>query len=303
MTGWGEIETELRLAEVEQATRETLLASGRTFPDAPRDLTPEEIRAQTYWADLDAQHTRAVCDIVAITNPLRAATIEALQSVLTMPNAGWVVGHLQALADPTSAVTLPQITNALTTADALIAQRLFTEATISAEGVLAEAVRQGINPARLPPTVDVSWLHELLRHHARRVTVADPARLLGIAADAALRNAHLAGEPLRRAVARAMRDASTAPVRDLASQAAGSAQGLGRIAGAEVAPDPRRVIASELLDRNTCGPCGNIDGHEYRTLAVARADYPSGYYRLCEGGSRCRGTLVFIHDDEAPATV
>jgi hypothetical protein len=55
------------------------------------------------------------------------------------------------------------------------------------------------------------------------------------------------------------------------------------------------IYASEVMDENTCGPCADIDGTEYDTLAEAEEDYPTGGYVECEGGLRCRGTLVAVY--------
>jgi hypothetical protein len=63
------------------------------------------------------------------------------------------------------------------------------------------------------------------------------------------------------------------------------------------APEPLEIYASELLDESTCQKCADIDGHDYETLAQARADYPVGSgYKDCESESGCRGTLVFMYD-------
>lgn len=58
---------------------------------------------------------------------------------------------------------------------------------------------------------------------------------------------------------------------------------------------PKEIYASEILDQNTCTACNAKDGAEYPTLAAAEADYPIGGYIVCEGGLRCRGTLVAIY--------
>lgn len=58
-----------------------------------------------------------------------------------------------------------------------------------------------------------------------------------------------------------------------------------------------RLYASELLDRNTCTVCANKDGEEYDSADAALADYPSGGYVSCQGGIRCRGTLVGVGDE------
>jgi hypothetical protein len=41
-----------------------------------------------------------------------------------------------------------------------------------------------------------------------------------------------------------------------------------------------------------------IDGTDYPDLETAQKDYPAGIYRQCEGGARCRGTLVFVWGSE-----
>lgn len=52
------------------------------------------------------------------------------------------------------------------------------------------------------------------------------------------------------------------------------------------------MVASEELDSNTCGPCAAIDGTVFETGAEARAAYPTGGFKDCEGRHRCRGTVV-----------
>lgn len=90
---------------------------------------------------------------------------------------------------------------------------------------------------------------------------------------------------------------------DLARQAANVAHGLGRRDAQTALPEPDEVYASELLDRNTCGPCATVDGTEYGSLEEGLADYPgAGGYYACDGGSRCRGTLVIVWPQEADAT-
>lgn len=50
--------------------------------------------------------------------------------------------------------------------------------------------------------------------------------------------------------------------------------------------------ATERNDSNACSPCRGIDETQFATLAAAMAAYPSGGYRDCEGGVRCRGGVV-----------
>lgn len=61
------------------------------------------------------------------------------------------------------------------------------------------------------------------------------------------------------------------------------------------AAGPQTIYASEILDRNTCTQCNGIDGQEWPTLAEAEGSYPIGGYISCEGGLRCRGTLIAVY--------
>jgi hypothetical protein len=61
--------------------------------------------------------------------------------------------------------------------------------------------------------------------------------------------------------------------------------------------DGVRLYASELLDVNTCGACLNIDGEEL-SQDEAFEMYAGGGYIECEGGPRCRGTVVAVYEGE-----
>jgi hypothetical protein len=63
---------------------------------------------------------------------------------------------------------------------------------------------------------------------------------------------------------------------------------------------PSQIYASELLDANCCSPCIAEDGRQFESLEEAARSYPTGGYRNCEGGPRCRGTLVAVYDEAAP---
>lgn len=68
---------------------------------------------------------------------------------------------------------------------------------------------------------------------------------------------------------------------------------------------PKAVYASEILDRNTCTQCNAIDGSEYPSVEAGEAaGYAGGGgYTSCEGGLRCRGTLVAVYTSStAPPT-
>jgi hypothetical protein len=86
---------------------------------------------------------------------------------------------------------------------------------------------------------------------------------------------------------------------DLARQGTNVAHGQGRLSAIQALPRPEAVYASELLDGETCDPCAAVDGREYETLDEALGDYPDGgVYFDCDGGDRCRGTLVVVWPSE-----
>jgi HK97 family phage portal protein len=73
------------------------------------------------------------------------------------------------------------------------------------------------------------------------------------------------------------------------------ATNLGRVATLEAAPTAT-YTASEVNDANRCAPCSEIDGTQFADLDAVRAAYGAGPYRLCQGGIRCRGTVVATWD-------
>lgn len=91
---------------------------------------------------------------------------------------------------------------------------------------------------------------------------------------------------------KAMSDAWT---REQLGAAVTAAQAAGRMAVLEAAPRAT-YYSSEILDKNTCGPCRRIDGKAFSSLADADAAYPAGVYEDCSGGDRCRGTVYAVWD-------
>ncbi|MFK0018201.1 phage portal protein [Streptomyces sp. NPDC090798] len=73
------------------------------------------------------------------------------------------------------------------------------------------------------------------------------------------------------------------------------ATNVGRVATLEAAP-VATYTASEVNDANRCTPCSEIDGTQFADLDAVRAAYGAGPYRLCQGGIRCRGTVVATWD-------
>lgn len=73
------------------------------------------------------------------------------------------------------------------------------------------------------------------------------------------------------------------------------AQNSGRMAVISAAPataGDAGLTASEYNDSNTCSACIAIDGTTFSSMLDAEAKYPTGGYIDCEGGMRCRGTVI-----------
>jgi hypothetical protein len=85
-------------------------------------------------------------------------------------------------------------------------------------------------------------------------------------------------------------------LRDAIGGALTRAQNAGRLATYRLAmtsPVWRVVLrASEHLDGSVCDPCREIDGSVLPTIEAAQLAYGGAGYLFCEGGVRCRGTVV-----------
>ena len=68
-------------------------------------------------------------------------------------------------------------------------------------------------------------------------------------------------------------------------------------------PTPRgwrlELRADERLDRNTCGPCRDIDGTVLPNADAAGLAYGGAGYLFCKGRERCRGTVRGVWTNKA----
>lgn len=306
-----DLEVALLEAEVDLLTR--MADAGIVPPGARRQPTAGELRAGVLFAELDRIVDDAARVIADHADTVRATTLDALAEYLAPAMAEEdpyaVVRALMALKDPTTGTTLPGLSAVVDDAAAAIEETITATAHAGAAQVVDEAVRQGI-PADLAPrapSVLPAEVRQAGTTAARRVALAPLDRLLGAAIEAGTRAAtghEASGYDVVDAAITGAEDASTAGTEDLARQAANVAHGQGRTAAASTGPRAREVYASELLDRNTCGPCATVDGRTYRDLTAGLVDYPgAGGYVGCDGGSRCRGTLVIVWDTEAAPTL
>lgn len=303
--GTDPLEVDLALLAAETEYHAELVTRGILPEGARREPTTGELRAGVRFAELDRIVTEAVGLITRTVGPVRDQLIEELAAYLAdAPDPYAVLTRLEQL-NPRD---LPHLAEVLDNVTVELADQLAAVAQAGADEALSEAVRQGV-PERLIPAVDATTteVEAAAAAHAERVAMAPVTRTIAVAAEAAQRAATTMDATVMgvvNAAIAAAQGASTAGPEDVARQAANVAHGIGRREAQTSLPEPAEVYASELLDRNTCAPCGELDGQQYDTLADGLEDYPgAGGYVGCEGGSRCRGTLVIVWGSEAGATL
>jgi hypothetical protein len=194
----------------------------------------------------------------------------------------------QAIADD-DLEALADLTLDSTAAAALIAAAMIAMAVLAAEQMADEAASQGVQVEQ--PSVD----EEALGAVATVIAALLAAWLAGAAAREALRLAvpGAAAAPVATAVVAFLLGLSDRFLRDQLGAALSQAQAAGRFAVLDAAPEAE-YVASEVLDASTCGPCREVDGHVFNDLDDARAAYGNGSYIACEGGVRCRGTVIAL---------
>jgi hypothetical protein len=180
---------------------------------------------------------------------------------------------------------------------AMIEAAMMTAAEDAAARMCAEAASQGVHISLDTVSIDSARLAkvaaaraELARNHlataagTKALQVTRAAKSLTDQADDAASEVEVFLDGL-----------SDVSLYDQLGSALTAAQNTGRLSVLEAAPESAgeaTYIATEILDVNTCGPCEDIDGTEFASLADAEAAYPNGGYLECDGGMRCRGTAV-----------
>lgn len=302
----------IALLEAEVELMQRLRDQGIIPLDARREPTAPELRAGVRFAELDRIVNNAAGLIARKADRVRDHVLDGLADqlagIMAQADPWAAVEELARLTDPTNPAAIAGLADVITAVEDEVTEDLLTTARAGAAEALDEARRQGL-PDRLIPDVDPvnDTLEAAARAQAANVAKAPAIRLLDVAAEAGARAATTAGATGADVIAAALdgaENASRAGQEDTARQAANVTHGLGRAAAQAQLPAPREVYASELLDRNTCGPCATVDGRTYETLEAGLVDYPgAGGFVGCDGGSRCRGTLVLVHNTEAAPTL
>lgn len=212
-----------------------------------------------------------------ITNEQRTEIVRQIEELINEDN----IDGLATLHVPTEAA-----------AD-LLAGHMENMAETGANGIASEAAHQDTEVEPQIPAAGV------LAAVAGVVVAGLAAGLASAAASEALRvvRPDSQGMEVARHVDEYIRGLRDRALRDQLGGALTNAQNKGRFETMLAAP-PAAWYASERNDPNACDPCRKIDDHKFDSLGEAMLAYPNGGYVNCEGGIRCRGTIVPVWGGE-----
>jgi len=278
-------EKHVLLRELEQMVIDEEVKAGLSIPGATRPLFAHEIGSQVRFAELDAAETEAMKEVDDVFTWLDGVMVAGIVGAFragrtyTVETAADVFLGLAA----TQPRPVRRAVKAAVGKLALILARVHARA---GKIVLDEAARQGVTTLPPAPTVAPG----LYRGNAASAVAYHWPRLTHAVAKDVLTPG--AVDITRNTVTKTAEKVGTAGAQDVAKQGIHQAGGTGRSDTAGQLPI-EKVWASELMDGQTCAPCSHVDGKEYATEADALLDYPQGWFDGCDGGPRCRGTLVY----------
>lgn len=282
-------------------SEQLLLADDTGYQGATRTLTPAERRSKIRFGDLDRMEQTGVRAARNALESLQRAAVEAIQDAVG--DGDWVearrlVAAVEALARQEPEGVAREATQVAAAMRELLAETYRTSRTMATREAREQGVPDDRADAGLPPE-DTTPGAATWATAAAAVAITPWQRIMGVVRSQFVTAAvTAAGGVAREQLLRTVADVPLDGAVDEARQALHQAIGAGRVDAAQ-AIGPSAIWASELLDGATCPKCAVIDGQEYATVEQAREDYPLGGYVNCDGGPRCRGTLVFeYHGDE-----
>jgi hypothetical protein len=258
---------------------------GAVLPLPARDLRRQpydhEIAAQVDFAAIDANLTGGIDQLVNEVKLLQRGQIDQLHDMIA--DAGGSLAKLAALeADPVS--------------EEAIFSAMLRAGDMGIDQAVSEATRQGLSNVERP-TLDA-----IESNIAARAAATDAMLARSLSETASRQALARTGGGLSAAeVADEVRDHLNSLTGRYLEDQLGGAVTQAMNSGRKIAidkNDPEEIYASELLDANTCEECVALDGNQYESVADAEQDYPSGGYKDCLGGPRCRGTLVAVYPEE-----
>lgn len=269
-----------------RSTRPSATVAASTGRRAP---TAVEVTAAADFDAIDAAWSTRLDQLLATwKGSVRAAQVEDL---VEQTRAVAAAGDVAAVAGLTAPAGLGV---------ALLEQAMLDMATEATAEAVREAARQGV-------LIDVPSTTELTAAVRPRAEAVDDLLASGLS------NAAKRATLVRLGDGSAVEDVAAGVAEQLAGLvdtylvdhlggALTAAQNHARFTVMAAAP-VTHVYASELLDSATCSACAAVDGRQFATVGEGARLYPTGGYRDCEGGSRCRGTLVAVYAVEAPPSI
>ncbi len=247
--------------------------------DHPPDLPPEQLPDVSHMHDALDEH---LTQLLAQWNHLSEAQKQQLVDEIHQTAMHGQVTDLPDIVVDTGATTA-----ALTAAMVAIA-------IIASRQVVDEAAAQGVEVAAVH--LPASAFGPVAEVVAR--LLADELRVTAVRA--ALQTGPDAAPEVVAEAARAALDAlsNAGPTRQLGGTLHGS-MNTARYATLRRAP-VGALYAQEMNDRNTCGPCREVNGRWLGNTddpAMAYSLYPDGAYggyTFCLGGVNCRGTITGV---------
>jgi hypothetical protein len=194
---------------------------------------------------------------------------------------------------------LAALTASLTVTDVdVIASRLLEIADYGVTTARQEATAQGASL----PAPEMAVIRDALTVRARAVSTLLSTALSETAGRQAVQRTggNLAPAEVATEVADHLRGLSNAYLEEQLGGALTQGMNTGRRTAMGGAPAGTRIVASALLDTNVCARCHADDGHEYDTLLAAETQFPVGGNKDCQGGLRCRCTLIAIYPEATP---
>lgn len=210
-----------------------------------------------------------------------------------------LVDHVRLAAEHGQLTDLPDLRVDSDATSAALAAAMVAIAVVASKQIVAEAAEQGVHLAvvHLPHAVVAPVAEVVARLLADELRITAARAALQTGPDATPTEV---AEAARKALD-ALSDAG--PTKQLGGTLHG-AMNAARVATLRHAPEGA-LYASEMNDKNTCGPCrevngrwlGNISDLDQAAQAHALLLYPDGAYGgyiFCLGGINCRGTITGV---------
>lgn len=261
-----------------------------------RELTPTEVQSGCDFALMDRTWKEQTRSLMVDVQPLISAQINSLNA------------QVLAAAQADELDDLNRMTLESEDMVRVIDEHMVRVANQAGRVQQREAEQQGVKVPRwelsgVEPDDDVltaSAGRNLIRQIARVTVNLINGSLIQSASRRAL---SLIGRPsvtpmaIANDVSDHLHGLSDKSVEDSLGGAVTAAQNEGRRTVLAVAPPASLYESTEILDKNVCKPCRDEDGTTYNTLSEATVAYPSGGFRNCLGGVRCRGTIIAVWDE------